>query len=240
MDNNNFNYSKNENISLKEKAYKTIKNLILSAKLKPGDPLSTSRLCELLSMSRTPIRDAIKKLESEGLVSDVAGRGHFVKKLTSKDIKEIYYLRKTLEVAALKLSINNIRDEQIMKLERRFDEAEKNLDEYIKNNKLYLFNLDKDLHKLITHESMNNKLIKFLDIINSQVELIRSISAVMPGRLEKSYNEHRKLLSAIKKRDLEEAKKCLELHLDNIEENSIHINENFKKFVREVELNERY
>ena|SRR5690554_1200374 len=218
-------------LTLTEKAYTAIKNSILSAEIKPGDILSEGKIAEQLSVSRTPVREAIKRLESEGLVNSMPAIGTFVTKLTAKDIKDIYFLRKKLEIAALELSINNISDEEINVLKDSFIEVEERLDNIDKELKIHLFNLDKNLHRLIIEKSDNNKLVELLDIINSQIELTRGISATTPGRLNKSFHEHRNILMAIKERNFKKASKLLIEHLNNIKNNTLEINENLDKYL---------
>jgi len=213
------------------KAYKNIKNDIMTAKIKPGELVSEIQISEKLSMSRTPVREAIKRLETEGLVRSIADRGTIVTKLTSKDIKDIFFLRITLETAALEISLENITYNDICDLEEDFEKIASKLPNIEEETKIELFNLDKKLHNLIIKKSYNSKLIKFVDILHSQIELIRGISAVMPGRLNKSFNEHREILKSIKKNDKNMAKKLLREHLTNIKNNTLKINESLEKYI---------
>lgn len=217
--------------NLREKAYNTIKRAIFLAELKPGNLISEISLAKQLSMSRTPVREAIKKLEYEGLVNSIPGVGTFVIQLSSKDIREIYFLRITLEIAALELVINNINIEEIITLESEFKSIEPKLSHIDEEVKMQLFKLDKSLHRLIIDSVQSKKFSEVIDLINIQIEMTRIISAVHPGRLKQSFREHIDILNAIKKRDLESAKDCLKRHLINVRENTLEINENIEIYL---------
>ena len=111
--------SKNK-VSLSESAYNQIKDAICSGKVVPGDILSESQTAAQLGMSRTPVREALRTLASEGFVEIRNGIGAYVKPLSSKDMEDLYEVRCLLEVQAIKTSIYRITNDEIDAFERHF------------------------------------------------------------------------------------------------------------------------
>lgn len=106
--------------NLSEQAYNQIKDAICAGRIAPGDILSESRLAEDLGMSRTPVREALRSLASEGFLEIKNGVGAYVKPLSSKDMENLYEIRCLLEMQAIKTSIYRITDQEIDDMERRF------------------------------------------------------------------------------------------------------------------------
>ena len=106
--------------NLSEQAYNQIKDAICAGRIAPGDILSESRLAEDLGMSRTPVREALRSLASEGFLEIKNGVGAYVKSLSSKDMENLYEIRCLLEMQAIKTSIYRITDQEIDDMERRF------------------------------------------------------------------------------------------------------------------------
>jgi DNA-binding GntR family transcriptional regulator len=220
-----------EDMTLTDKAYHKIKDRILTADLKPGQYISINAMANNMSMSRTPVREAINKLEIEGLIKNYPNGGKGIVELSKKDVKEIFYLRIILEKAALNLSINNIPKEELNELEERFNSVNIKSKKLSNEEKISLFELDKALHGLIVEYSYNNKLKNFINMLNNQIEIARGISAVRPGRLEKSLEEHKNILNLLKEKKLKEAKEYLENHLKKIEKNVIEINDSIERYI---------
>lgn len=109
--------------NLSEQAYNQIKDAICQGRIAPGDILSESRLAEDLGMSRTPVREALRSLASEGFLEIKNGVGAYVKPLSSKDMENLYEIRCLLEMQAIKTSIYRITDQEIDDMERRFQEV---------------------------------------------------------------------------------------------------------------------
>lgn len=198
---------------LKNVAYDYLYENIISYNLPPGTAIVEQEVSNIIKVSRTPIREALKQLEAEGLVNYIPGRGTFVQDLSTNDIDEIIELRELFEREALKYAIHDITDEEIEKLEKTLLSLEEdtNPEEY--------YHSDRMLHHLIVKYSRNRRMVNFLNTINAQLERLRRISAMTPRRLEKSKQEHLEILRAIKERDLEKASNCLSVHLKNIKTN---------------------
>ena len=203
-------------ISQREKTYKAIKQAIISYEVKPGEPLAEEQLATKLGVSRTPVREALKELRKEGLVKMIYRKGAFVAEVLSKDVEEIFLLREILECAAVKIAIPRLKEEDLIEMESLFNSISKDIE--MKNYK-NIFNADIKLHSLIVDTAGNRRLSKFLNILNGQVRRMRVLSATAPGRLNESLQEHKDILEALKKRDIDLAEQRLRKHIRNIKNN---------------------
>ncbi|RKY51263.1 MAG: GntR family transcriptional regulator [Candidatus Neomarinimicrobiota bacterium] len=203
-------------ISQREKTYKAIKQAIISYEVKPGEPLAEEQIANKLGVSRTPVREALKELRKEGLVKIIHRKGAFVAEISSKDVEEIFLLREILECAAEKIAIPRLKEEDLIEMESLFNSISKDIE--MKNYK-NIFDTDIKLHSLIVDTAGNRRLSKFLNILNGQVHRMRVLSATAPGRLNKSLQEHKDILEALKKRDIDLAEQRLKQHIRNIKNN---------------------
>lgn len=201
----------------KDEAYKHLKDAILTSKLKQGEPISEMAVAEELKMSRTPIREAMRILEHEGLLISYPARGTFVSVITVQDIEEIYDLRLLLESWALERSFSRITDKEIDDLMERFEKA------YLDGNWEVQHEADKELHNLFINRSGSRRIRDFIDILNGQAELIRHTSAMESDRREKSYREHMEILKNLRERNLQRARDSLHYHLRSVARSAIDV-----------------
>lgn len=203
--------------SYRKVAYDYLYNAIITYKLAPGSAIVEQDISDALGISRTPVREALKLLESEGLVWHAPLRGTFVTEITTQDVEEIFMLREALEVLALQVAIHNITDEELAAVEERLCALEAN------SSPELFYESDRQLHELIVRHGRNRRLALFLNTINSQIERLRQMSARRPGRLQKSMNEHLQILSTLKERDAKKAEKMLRQHINNIKESTLEV-----------------
>ena len=194
----------------KSQAYEYLKHAIIVDEIPPGSPLVELELSESLQMSRTPIREAMRQLETEGLVTTYPARGSFVTVLTPDDMQEIYELRLALELWALERSIARITDEELDALQAAFEEG------YRTGAWETLHNADRGLHDLITEKAWSRRLLMLLSLLNTQAERIRYQSAQSLGRDDLSYREHLHIIQCIRERDLEKSRAALRTHLRSV------------------------
>ncbi|MDR2745134.1 MAG: GntR family transcriptional regulator [Desulfovibrio sp.] len=196
-------------------AYEYLKNAIISSTILPGSPIREMELAEQLQMSRTPIREAMRALEAEGILINYPAQGTFVMSLTSSDVEEIYELRSLFELWALERSLPRITDEEVASLEKSFTSS------------FYTFdweachNADRLLHALIVERSGSRRLSNFVNTLNTQTERIRRFSAKSPTRLQVSYREHMEILTLIRKRDIKSCADSLKKHLRSVANSAI-------------------
>lgn len=199
------------------KAYNYLYKEILSNRLLPGDPISEADIASKLGLSRTPVREALKILDTEGLVKLIPNRGTFITEITVQDVEEVFSLRELFELYALKSSYKYIKDDTLNMLEREVssviapEEFEKHYD------------VDELFHSTIINHCGNSRLITFRNMINSQITMMRRISSKDPKHFERSRNDHLEMIKALKKRDLDTTEKLLRRHIIEIKERTIEI-----------------
>lgn len=200
---------------LKNIAYDYLYEEIISYRLMPGQAIGEQAVSDLLGISRTPVREALKKLESEELVYQVTSRGTFVKDITAQDVNEIFELRMLLEKTALNSAIIKISNAEL-------DDIEKSLSLLTDaSSKEEFYKSDRNLHKVIMKYSDNVRMINIHAKMDSELERLRRVSSMKPDRLAKSRIEHMNLLNAIRARDLNLALFALTDHLNNVKINTL-------------------
>lgn len=201
-------------MSKKSEAYSYLKSRIQQGYFTPGSAISEAEIANTLKMSRTPVREAFRDLENNGLVISYPDRGTFVTELSFDDIQEVYELRCLLEEWALERSFLRITEEELNDFEKKFIEGykEKNWE------KTHL--ADKEFHNLFVIKSGSRRIQDFLSILNSQIERVRRISAIYTLRRELSIKEHLEIISCLQKKDLKKAKDALHNHLHSVAEST--------------------
>lgn len=207
-----------KNDLLSEKVYRRIKEEIITHKLPPNTRLKEEQLAKELGVSRSPVREALRRLASEGYITLFPNRGAIINEISLKDVIEIYQIRGALFSLAGSLSSQNISEKELIKLEELIAKMETSL----KNSDTYNFSiLDEEFDNLILKTSKNKNLIEILKIINDRIRMIRFESLSVPGRMEKAFEELKKIFNAIKNRDKENAEKFIKEHSQNALNNII-------------------
>ncbi len=192
-------------------AYEYLKNAILDGVIRQGEPLKEVELAQNLQMSRSPIREALRQLEIEGIVTSYPGRGTFVAVITPYDVEEIYELRTIFELFALEKSFPRITDADLDRAEQSFLERNEpfNWEKY--------HDADRAFHQMLVDKCGNRRAATFLSILNNQVEWVRRCSARNAARSSSArLAEHLHIIECIRKRDLEASKEALRTHLRNV------------------------
>jgi DNA-binding GntR family transcriptional regulator len=203
------------NDSLCEKAYRYIFDRIVNFDLKPNDPIIENDISRDLALSRTPLREALRRLEADGLVYKVKNRGTYVRGFSYDDIVEISELRILFETYSLKHCVELVSESEIAAVRAKLDA----LTDTSPNDQYY--ESDIAIHKMIVNFCMNSRMVAFLNSLNSQLEVFRLLSAQIPKRLIFSRREHIEILNAIAAKDLDTANQKLLLHLENVKNNTI-------------------
>ena len=209
---------KKNQVSLNQKAYAEIRRRILDGELIAESPLSEYQLAEELQLSRTPVREAVKRLEREGLVQAIPNRGTFVSKLTSKDISEIYQVREQLEGFAAHIAAETMSDEAIEKLEKEISVLKTLASE---SRLVEVVDSDIRLHQQIIASTQNSRLIAMLGTLDDQMHRVRALFPQSPQWLKATLVEHAKIVEAIKARDGLGAEKAMRDHLRSAREHAV-------------------
>lgn len=198
---------------LRELVYEELRNLILSGEIKPGTRMMEIELADSMGVSRTPIREAIRKLEKEGLVTIEPRKGAYVFTISMNDIVNILQIRGTLEGLAATLAATRIKEIELMKLKeasQAFDRAveEGNTKEMISNDTLF--------HHIIVEASGNDLLIKMVTDLQEIVLRFRYLYYKDFKRAEKMPPEHANILRAIETGSGETARSAAEFHINSL------------------------
>jgi DNA-binding GntR family transcriptional regulator len=201
---------------LRERIYQILKTYIIEGDLKEDTKITEAELSKQLGVSKTPVREAISRLVVEGLITLHPNKRMTITKIFSKDIIEVYQLRKCLCGLAATLVASKITEEDITK----FKEIIREMELFVEKGNVKEYSKSADIfHGLMQHLSGNRRLETFSINLHEQVYRYRIKSLKVKGRIEKSLSEHKKIIEAIIRHDPEQAKKFCEEHLDNALEN---------------------
>lgn len=191
-----------------------LRQAIKDGGLKPGERLMEIQLAEELGVSRTPIREAIRKLEQEGFVVMVPRRGTYVADISLKDISQVFEIRGALEELAAGLAAERITAEELDGLKRIVAD----IDEYMANDDFEkIVDADVRFHDILYQASRNQRLVDILQNLREQMLRFRSISMHYPGRLAATWEEHRQMVESIAGHNGAMARKVAKKHMENSE-----------------------
>ena len=202
--------------SLRGQVSDKIRSDILNGKYKRGEELVESSIGKELGISRTPVREAIRQLELEGLVQLVPNKGAFVTGISEKDVRDIYLIRARLEGLAARMAAKNITPELLDAMEETVV-----LSEYHAKKEHYeqVCEMDSKFHKLLYKASGSRILEHTLTDFHQYVQRVRMASIMKKRRMEKSNDEHDAILTAIREHDEEKAELVATRHISNTVEN---------------------
>ena len=200
---------------LREVVCETLREAIRSGVLKPGERLMEIQLADELGVSRTPVREAMRKLELEGYVIMLPRRGTYVANISIRDINEVFEIRTTLDALASGLAAERITEEELEQLERLLVSIGENIET---RNMKKVVEDDMEFHDILYKASRNQRLVGIISNLREQMTRFRSMSMSYPGRLKKTLEEHSRLVEAIAQRDVELAQKLAVEHMENSEQ----------------------
>ncbi len=206
-----------EFLPLRDVVFKTLRQAILTGELKPGERLMEIHLANRLGVSRTPIREAIRKLELEGLVIMIPRRGAIVAEITEKSLKDVLEVRRTLDALSVELACDRICEEELDELKgacNTFESATATKDPK------KIAQADVAFHDIIVKSARNERLTQLIHNLSEQMYRYRFEYIKDESTHEQLIAEHRILLDCICRKDKETAAKTAKLHIDN-QENSI-------------------
>lgn len=201
-------------LPLRDVVFNTLRQAILKGELEPGERLMEIQLAERLGVSRTPVREAIRKLELEGLVVMVPRKGAEVSSITEKSLRDVLEVRKALEELAAELACQRMTEEEII-------EAEKQLEEFktvIQGDDLTkIAEMDVQFHELIYMGTKNERLIQMLNNLREQMYRYRMEYIKDKEKRGTLAAEHAEIINMIKNHHIEGAKEASRKHIDNQE-----------------------
>ena len=198
--------------SLSAKVFHSIREDILNGKYQANEELKEKNIGEELGVSRTPVREALRQLELEGLVHIIPNKGAFVENVTLKDIKDIYEIRTLLEGLCARWAAENITKEQLEELEETVFLSDFH---YSKENWDQILVLDIRFHEIVYEACGSKELTRVLRDYHHYLQRIRRITLEQKERARASTDEHRAIAEALKARDAATAEECAKLHIKN-------------------------
>lgn len=195
--------------SLSLVAYDEIKTMILNLHLKPGASITEMWLIERLQMSRTPIREALYRLQQEHFVELTPRKGWFVSEIKLTDIKELYVIREALEGISARHAAERISDDELVNMEQYLDSLQVLLEE----DEESVDDPGDSIHNLIFRFSGNDLINEVMCIHLERLQMFHLITSSLPGRKYQSWIEHREIFFALKARDGELAENVMRKHI---------------------------
>ncbi len=196
--------------SIVEKVYLRIRDMAIDFDFKPGERLNEVALAKELGVSRTPLREALNRLSIEGLLRFIPGKGFFCRDLDVHEIFALYELRKSLEVAALRLAIQRAADADIRDALAFLDSTGPEAGE---RSVAEMVELDEGFHERLVAMSGNAEMLRVLKNVNARIRFVRWID-MNRGDRPASQREHHRLLEALQARNEAEGVAILERHID--------------------------
>jgi len=198
-------------MGLSQTAYEKILEYIVTGKYKPGNPLREEELASTLKISRTPIREALARLEKEGIIIK-NGKSYVVIPLTEIDIVQLYEIRISLEPHVAKLAAMRATQDEIEKMIQILSEIKSSMT----SDPLVLANLNGDLHKAIAEASHNKYAAEILENIRLKLKIVRVTLFVSLQRRDEEFREHEGIVMAIKDKNPDLAYELMKEHEENV------------------------
>ncbi len=218
MANYDIKHEVNDKYSLRGRVFQKLREDILSGRYKEHEELKEVAIGEELGVSRTPVREAFRQLELEGLIQIVPNKGAYVTGITAKDVKDIYMIRSLLEGLCAKLATDKITKEQLEEMEENIYLAEFHAS---KGHMDQMAELDNRFHEIL-YEACDSKMLEHtLKDYHQYVLRVRQKTLANNTRGRASNDEHRQIMEAIRRGDAEKAQQLANQHMLNAYDNMV-------------------
>lgn len=206
--------------SLRERVFKSMRESILQGKYKKGDVLRETVIAKELNVSRTPVREAIRQLELEGLVYSIPNKETVVAGITEEDVEDIFMIRSRLEGLAARRAAERVTESELEEMKEVLD-----LTEFYaaKKDIIHIGELDHRFHDRIYHAAKSKIMKQVLSDFHTYVQKTRMTSLETPGRIQALLEEHTAIYQAIQARDGRQAEKLMDKHIRQVSKN-MHLN----------------
>lgn len=197
--------------SLHDELVERLRGLLLEGQLEPGDKVPERELCERLDVSRTPMREALKVLAADGLITLIPNRGAVVKRLSRAELADLFQVMGALEALSGELACKHITDAEIDRIERTH---RKMVGHYRKGNLPGYFQCNRRIHELILEASRNHVLAAQYRSLSMRMQRPRYLANLSTGRWSEAVSEHAAILEALRARDGGRLSRLLTSHLE--------------------------
>lgn len=214
--------------SLRERVFRRIRESIIMGQYQPGDVLRETAIAKELSVSRTPVREAIRQLELEGLVHSIPNKETVVTGITDVDVQDIFMIRSRLEGVAARRAAERITEEELKEMKEALELTEF----YATRQDIeHMGELDHLFHEIIYKAAKSKIMKQVLSDFHSYVQKTRMASMATPGRVKGLIAEHTAIYEAIKAKNGKQAEALMNLHIKEVSQN-MHLNDNNVKDVQ--------
>jgi len=201
--------------TLQTQAYERIKTLLISGQLEFNKLYSANQFAETLGVSRTPIREALMQLTTEGFFVSLRGRGFRIKEFSKKEIQDFFEARKIIETYVIEQLVDEISEEDLKPFD---DSLEEMINDHKKSGSYNFLEADKSFHMNLIHRYENCLLESIMGNIRDFISILGQKALASPGRPQEVIQEHQHILEALHQKDKMEAVRALKYHLDATEE----------------------
>ena len=203
---------KTEKQPLAGNLYSEIQEDILTGKLKAGIKLTEKKICDDYKVSRTPVREALRQLQSAGLIETIPNRGAFVLGFSDQDVQDMFELQSLYEIQCIKYAIQRITEEELDELTETFEFMEFYT---MKNDIMKMININIAFHQIIYNATHNRILINIMKTYQTYQRYTNPSDYSAPDYLQDILEEHRAIYNSFIHADVEEGMKAMKVHVEN-------------------------
>jgi DNA-binding GntR family transcriptional regulator len=199
--------------SMADRSYDRLLAMVLDLRLRPGERINESDMSRKLGVSRTPLREALNRLASEGLLETRATKGFFCRHIVPSEVFQLFQLRAAIEVAAVKLAVHHATDKELDAIDRFLEATRDSAEAPVKT----LIGYDEEFHESMVRLSRNTEMERALHTVNRKIWSVRWIDLDRRGR-STTQQEHRMIVAAVRDRDPALAADIVEAHINRRQE----------------------
>ncbi|OBR92434.1 MULTISPECIES: GntR family transcriptional regulator [Clostridium] len=200
---------------IRDSVFSILRNAILDGKLEPGQRLVERNIAEQLRISRTPVREAIRKLEIEKLVTHIPRKGVVVSGFTKEDIEEIQVIRISLEALSCSIAASKIKEPELKSLDSINN---KMLEEYQKGNVAKSTSLNRKFHESIYKAAKSPHLYYFVSTLREYISKFTKLTYTKPGRLQEAFTEHSEIIKNLRQHNSDGSYNSAKKHVEKSSE----------------------
>ncbi len=199
--------------TLNQRVYRQLRQLVTSGGIAPGAQLEEQTLASQMGVSRTPLREAITQLVTEGLVENRPYRGNFVRAFTAEQVRDLYVVRQALEGCAVRLAVPRLTEARVEVLRAILADVQRALEA---GELTWYGTADGRFHNTLASYSENQTLIDCLERLGLQIQIVRTMANDDPAVVRRTALERPRILAALEGRDVEAAVRLMEQHIEGV------------------------
>jgi GntR family transcriptional regulator, rspAB operon transcriptional repressor len=193
--------------------YEELREAIIGLRLQPGEPLREAAIADQLGVSKTPVREALSRLEQEGLVETASFKGAVVSGYSQEDLREIYQLRELLEGAAARFAAESMHSATLHALESLVSEGRRLRDA---GDTAELADLLGEFDRVVFDQVENRRIRGLIENLQAHLTRVGRLTEEIPGRVDASVDEHERIVAAIRARDADGAERAMREHIRSV------------------------